>query len=114
MRAFAELAERSKPIVLAIRSYETKYGRPPESLQSLVPEFIATVPGTGIPAYPDYRYYTGGQATHYDGNPWILTVFTPSGFINFDQFMYYPRQNYPSHWGGQRLQRVGDWAYVHE
>ena len=50
-----------------------------------------------------------------DGNPWMLTVFTPVGFPDFDQFIYYPSQNYPDYyWGSNPVERIRDWAYVHE
>jgi hypothetical protein len=112
MNAFHRLAERSKPLVAAVHAFDQKHGRPPESLQALVPEFIASVPSTGMGAYPEYQYST--PATNHDGNPWIITIFTPSGGINFDQFMYFPLTNYPKKGYGGWLERVGDWAYVHE
>jgi hypothetical protein len=43
-----------------------------------------------------------------------LVVFTPSGAINFDQFMYFPNRNYPEQGFGGWIERIGDWAYVHE
>jgi hypothetical protein len=110
--AFHRLAEHSKPLVAAVRAFERKHGHPPESLQALVPEFLPAVPSTGMGAYPHYRYLT--DATNYDGNPWVLVVFTPPGGIAFDQFMYFPLTNYPKRGYGGWLERVGDWAYVHE
>ena len=65
-------------------------------------------------AYPEYKYLSGEKVKDYDGNPWVLYVFTPSGGINFDQFLYFPLQNYPSHGYGGSLERIGNWAYVHE
>ena len=112
MSAFHRLAERSKPLVTAVRAFEQKHGHAPESLQTLVPEFIPSVPSTGMGAYPEYLYSTA--STNYEGNPWVLTVFTPQGGINFDQFMYFPLTNYPKTGYGGWLERVGDWAYVHE
>jgi hypothetical protein len=113
MKAFHRLAERSKPLVDAIRAYEEKHGRPPDSLDALVPELIPSVPTTGMGAYPKYRYSVVTNAD-YDGNPWVITIFTPSGGINFDQFMYWPLTNYPAKGYGGWIERVGDWAYVHE
>ena len=112
MSAFHRLAKRSQPLVAAVRAFEQRHGRPPESLQALVPEFLPSVPSTGLGAYPEYRYST--LAMDYEGNPWVITVFTPSGAINFDQFMYFPLTNYPKRGYGGYLERVGDWAYVHE
>ena len=113
MNAFHRLSERSKPLVAAIRAYEERYGKPPESLESLVPSFIPSVPTTGMGAYPKYDYSLPTRA-NYDGNPWVIKVFTPSGGINFDQFMYWPLTNYPAQGYGGSIERVGDWAYVHE
>lgn len=112
MRAFADLAERSKPLVQAIRTYEARNGTPPQSLDQLVPDLLPAIPTTGMGAYPEYQYLT--NTTNFDGNPWVLTVFTPSGGINFDQFMYFPLTNYPEKGYGGTLQKIGDWAYVHE
>jgi hypothetical protein len=113
-KAFIGLAERSRPVVAAIRQYEAQHGKPPETLATLVPEFFTSIPQTGMGAYPGYEYFVGEKAAKYDGNPWAIVVFTPSGGINFDKFMYFPLQNYPEKGYGGRLQRIGDWAYVHE
>jgi hypothetical protein len=78
--AFARLAERSKPLIGAIRAYEQKHGRPPESLAALVPDFLAHVPPTGMGAYPDYRYKV--PTNNYEGNPWVLYVSTPSALTS--------------------------------
>jgi len=114
MHGFGKLAERSAPLVKSIYDYEAKYGNAPENLEALVPEFIPSVPNTGMAAYPDYYYMVGERARKWDGNPWILYVETPSGGINFDKFMYFPNQNYPKRGYGGSLERIEDWAYVHE
>lgn len=115
MNGFSKLAERSETLVVAIKSYNEKYGKPPEELSNLVPEFMAKVPSTGMAAYPKYKYYHGIKADeYYDGNPWVLLVHTPSGGINWDQFMYLPLLNYSEKGYGGVLKKVGDWAYVIE
>ena len=43
MNGFSKLAERSETLVVAIKSYNEKYGKPPEELSNLVPEFIPDV-----------------------------------------------------------------------
>lgn len=112
--AFHRLAERSVPLVQTIRSCESRYGTSPSELPALVPDFLSTIPGTGMAAYPRYEYYVGVKAADYDANPWVLVVFTPSGGLNWDQFMYFPLQNYPKTGYGGRLERISDWAYLHE
>lgn len=114
MQAFDRLAERSEPLVAAIQQYASDEGRPPGNLNDLVPKHLPAVPRTEMMGYPDYVYLTGADAQRYDNNPWALIVRTPSGFINFDEFLYFPLQNYPAHGHGGVLERVRDWAYVHE
>lgn len=114
MSAFDRLALRSAPLVSAIRSYENDHGQPPPSLEALSPTYLPRVPRTGMMAYPTYRYYVGADAQRYDNNPWALVIDTPGGGINFDRFIYFPRQNYPQNGYGGSLQRIRDWAYVHE
>jgi hypothetical protein len=111
---FDHLARRSAPLVQAIVAYTDSRGAPPDRLSALVPDFLPAVPRTGIAAYPDYEYVVGDAAAQYDANPWALIVFAPSGGSNFDQFMYFPRQNYPERGYGGALERIRDWAYVHE
>ncbi|HBJ85422.1 MAG TPA: hypothetical protein DDZ88_16400 [Verrucomicrobiales bacterium] len=112
--AFQKLAQRSSDLVAAIQHYENAKGAPPPSLDALVPEFLKAVPGTGMAAYPTYRYRIGDDARRFAQNPWVLWVSTPSGGVNFDEFMYFPLQNYPQRGYGGSLQRIGDWAYLHE
>jgi hypothetical protein len=112
INGFHALARRSVPLVEAIKAYEQANGHPPETLAALVPEFLPSIPQTGMAAYPEYRYHVGAEGL-YEGNPWILEVSTPSGILNFDRFLYYPMQNYGP-WCGDPLERVGDWAYHHE
>jgi hypothetical protein len=115
MEGFDKLAVRSEPLVAAIRNYDAEHGVPPPALAALVPKYIPEVPGTGMMAYPEYRYHVGEESLeYYEGNPWALVVETPSGGINWDQFMYFPRQNYPKNGYGGILVRYRDWAYVHE
>lgn len=112
--AFHDLAERSAPLVSAISRYIDDHGAPPQSLNELVPDYLSEIPKTGIMAYSEYRYEVGENAERYEGNPWVLRVFTPSGGINFDEFMYFPLQNYPDRGYGGSFERVGNWAYLHE
>lgn len=108
---FQDLAERSKPLVGAIKKFEKENGTPPARLDALVPEYLTSVPGTGIPVCPDYRY---SLKSWVEPNLWELSVPCPFGLVNWDQFLYLPEQNYPEKGYGGSLERIGDWAYVHE
>lgn len=114
MTAFHRLAERSAPLIQAIRAYETQHGSPPRDLAALVPGFLPSIPGTGMAAYPEYGYVVPQDLSEKEGNPWVIIINTPSGGLNFDEFMYFPLQNYPTEGYGGSLQRIRDWAYLHE
>ena len=53
---FRRIARRLDPLIDAIREYDAYHGRPPESLDELVPAFLASVPGTGRSEYPEIEY----------------------------------------------------------
>lgn len=99
-------------MVNVIEQFTEREGRPPASLQELVPRYLPTIPKTGMPVYPKYSYST--ETNQWDGNPWVLYVNCTSGGINFDMFMYFPKQNYPEKGYGGWIERIGAWAYVHE
>jgi len=111
---FVSLAQCSRPLVAAIQQFEAKHGKPPANLEQLVPEFLPDVPKTGIGAYPKYEYFVVKDHATYEGNAWVLRVDTPTGGLNWDAFLYFPKQNYPQVGYGGVLERVEDWAYVHE
>jgi hypothetical protein len=113
-KAFRQLAERAGPLVAAIKAHELKMGYPPAALQDLVPAFLASVPVTGMGSYPTYEYFSGAEAKQHEGNPWVLVVPCGGPGFNFDQFLYFPLQNYPQRGYGGALERMADWAYVHE
>ncbi len=108
-------AQRSETLIAAIKKYEQDNSDPPESLNDLVPNYLPSIPSTGMMAYPQYEYHSGPEARErYADNPWAISVLTPSGGINFDVMLYFPKQNYPTHGFGGSLQRIAEWAYVHE
>ncbi|QDV16921.1 hypothetical protein Pan153_15550 [Gimesia panareensis] len=108
-------SERSQPLIAAIREYERDQGKPPETLADLVPDYLPAVPDTGIGACSEYQYFTGKRAQNeFEGNPWVLQVIPPVAGIGFDLVLYFPQQNYPKRVYGGSLERVGDWAYLHE
>ena len=115
MKAFAGLAERSRPLVEAIEAYAADRGEPPDKLEDLVPKYLPAVPGTGMRVYPKYEYIKKDdpEKWYYRDNPWVITVQTPSGGINWDEFLYFPHRDYLQYGGGS-MELLGDWAYLHE
>jgi len=51
---------------------------------------------------------------HYWGTPFELTVHCSIGVLNWDEFVYWPLEEYPDHMMGGWVERIGGWAYVHE
>ena len=116
MAAFDKLAKRSELLVQAIKNYELQYGSPPAGLENLVPEFLPNIPQTGMGAYPEYEYKVGDEAQEFAKDAWCLVVRAPLAGLNWDVFIYFPNQDYAEcvHAYGGVLEKVGDWAYVHE
>lgn len=76
---------------------------------------MAALPSTGMGGYSEWEYITGPDARDlYDGNAWVLVVFTGGPGINFDKLMYFPNQRYPQVGHGGWIERIGAWGYVHE
>lgn len=110
--SFHSLAERSMPLVEAIKTFEKAEGHPPKKLDDLVPTYLDSVPSTGLAAYPNYEIHMGEESSMWKGNPWVLCVPVGRG-LNFDLFLYFPNQNYPPD-ERSAFERMGDWAYYHE
>lgn len=114
MQGFERLSVEAAPLVAAIHAFSKTKGHPPLSLNSLEVNFPQghEIKGETL---PEFQYLTGETARErYHGNPWVLLLETPTGPFKWDKFVYYPEQNYPSLGFGGWLERVGDWAYVHE
>lgn len=43
-----------------------------------------------------------------------LSLSTPSGGINFDRMFYWPCRTYPDSLNDEPLEKMGNWAYLHE
>lgn len=112
--AFSRLATQPSPLVNAIHQFVQENKTPPKVLDDLIPKYIKKIPSTGMPAYPYYVYISGKKAEKWNGNPWVLYIFTPRGFANFDMFIYFPLQNYPEKGWGGTIEKMGEWGYVHE
>ncbi len=99
MQDWQSFSQRSQRLIDAIETYERENDIPPASLDDLIPDYLQAVPSTGMNAYPNFEYQTGPetQKLYYD-NPWILSVFTPSGLINFDMMLYMPKAKLSRTW----------------
>lgn len=113
-KAFANLAVRSKPIIAAIEKYKEEHGSYPMKIQELIPLYLPETPYTGFPLYPDYEYEISPNEDWRPMKNYELRVPCPSGVINWDVFFYWPEGNYPENIYGGYVERIEDWAYVHE
>lgn len=111
-----ETMARAEPLVAAIRAYEKREGKPPESLTAL----RLTVPPAGAMAEQrldtvqgwDYRT-TSHASEHWALLVWVRRDHTPNmGFG--DCFAYHSDGSYPKHAYGGVLERVGAWGYYWE
>jgi hypothetical protein len=115
MAGIRSWATKARPLILAIHKYEREHSTPPPNLESLVPNYLPEIPTTGMAAYPVFSFHTGDDAQQeYFNNPWAVSILTPTSFLNFDELLYFPQQNYPEVGYGGWLERIGNWAYVHE
>lgn len=110
--AFDLLADRSVDLVQAIERYQRDAGAPPPSLDVLVPQYLPQIPHTGMAAYPDYEYELGSGMCP-DDNSWNINILA-GDVLNWDTFFYCPRKNYPPDGGGNWVEVIGEWAYMHE
>ncbi len=102
---------RSIPLIKAIEKFEIDQGRPPNNLTELVPEYLPSVPGTGLRTSPSYRYLTGEEAKRHEGNAWVLEIDPPGILSTLDIFVYYPNGNYNVSTQSGSMKRIGEWAY---
>ena len=108
--AFSLFAQRSETLVSAIGSYVDRTGAPPASLDALVPDYLSSVPRTGMAADTEYWYQPhGGECT--SRNQWHLSV-SVSQFIDMNRLLYCPDQDYaPAQYPIVSRTKVGTWVY---
>jgi len=106
--AYERVADRSIELQKAIGKYERAHGSPPEILQQLVPEYISSVPSTGLPACPDFSYSKIGYRMR---GCWELSLrFTAPQYG--DEFVYGPSGEYMGEFDPGTFRKISDWIYV--
>ena len=107
LRGFRTIAIEARPLLKAIYTHHRLNGAPPVMLAELPPEVLR--------GQPPFHYFCDADTPYRcNGNPWVLSLDAGTGFLNWDQFLYYPLQNYPRVGHGGSLEPVEEWAYVHE
>ena len=107
--------ERASTLVEAIESYNAVQGEYPVKLDALVPDYISSVPGTGLLVYRDLEYLRQPDlGLHPDCEGYQLSIRCPLAPFSWDFLFYWPNHNhYPYEHHAAVVERIGDWAYVH-
>lgn len=98
--------ERGQPLAEAITAYHAEHGRPPATLDELVPKYIDRIPETGIGAHSHFVYWVVNPE-EWHGNDWTLAFTPPNLPLGFRRYWYLPRRNYTDAGYGS----LGDWGY---
>lgn len=96
---FEAVGNRAKPVIQKLEAGRVRTGRYPDSID---------LPSTGMVAYPRFKYRLHSEEGY------ELAVECSTGILNWDRFVYWPSRGYPSSMYGGWVERIGDWAYVHE
>jgi hypothetical protein len=108
--------QQGEVIVEAIRAYEVKTGELPASLDELVPRELESIPETGMGGFPSFEYIF--KTAEADESEHIFSSYELRvnlfKLVQFDCLVYWPEGNYPDSMYGGGVERIGDWAYVHE
>ena len=115
--AFAEAGRSGAPIISALSQYHAGNGEYPEKLSALVPDYLPEIPWTGLIGYPEFYYFKANReyknVKDYPAD-YELGIHCGVALINFDTFFYWPSEKYPDRGRGGSIERIDNWAYVHE
>ena len=81
--ALNRLSRTAAPLVQAIGAYEARHGRAPETLEALIPDFLAALPATGIPAAPAWQYESFAPDVSGVGRWWLSARVGLIGEVTF-------------------------------
>ncbi|MCY3003048.1 MAG: hypothetical protein NTV21_14695 [Planctomycetota bacterium] len=107
--ALERLVRRSEPVVAALRAFEARNGLPPPSLDALVPEFLPSIPATGIPDASSYAYEFEPAS---DNSPpsWRLGI-KLGGIFDFDELVL-TSDGKPWLFNEFSDTRIGEWMLI--
>lgn len=101
------MTERAKPLIAAIRQYQSDTGAPPADLAALVPKYLpGGVPDSGLGSERAF-HYSPSDPTARD---WLLSVESPWPRMFPDTLYYSPSGTY--YYAPWRF--FGEWAYLPE
>lgn len=95
-QAMVHIANNSQPLIAAIEQFAHDHdGKPPQTLNQLVPDYLVAVPTTGVARYDKYQYQVNSAPMGTPGpvSRYVLQVYTIE-FGKWDSMTYLPDQNY--------------------
>lgn len=119
--ALRRIADNGLPIIVAIEQFERDNdAQSPQSLHDLIPDYLTSVPDTGVVRYNEYIYHQN-QAPPGSSHPtsrWLICVPT-FDFGHRDSLFYLPDQNYdeiPNRTSYDLISTTTgqDWGYYNE
>jgi hypothetical protein len=93
------IISRGQPVVAAIQRFQVDAGRPPDSLEELVPKYLPSMPSTGAAIAPEFSY------SRDEALRWQLVVALPQSIMDDSSLMYTSDHTY-----GACAYRYRDWA----
>lgn len=113
-QAFVRASHAGDRIVRALAQYRNDKGEYPNSLEELVPAYVERVPYTGLIAYPTLDYAKDRNDNQAVAGSYDLRIWCSTLPVNFDRFLYWPSETYPDRIQDKPVERIRQWAYVHE
>lgn len=125
--SFARIRKNAQPIISALAAFQRDHGHAPKELNELVPEYLKTIPVTGIKDYPTYYYNDlglWGIKDHQDNKDndsdsrrqrgWHLAVSCSRGMMDFSQYIYCSDPNDQLFRNPEARERTGQWVYLRD
>lgn len=115
---FHTLASDGERIVKAIRLFEKAHGKPPETLEDLVPEYFTEIPMTGIGCCPRYGYIVSSAQSHTEnkealaGVRWAIYLSIPSFQTDWRCLLFVSDTRYDNIHDVTVFTRIKDWAIL--
>jgi hypothetical protein len=107
--AFSLFSSRSADLIKAIADYERATGAPPRNLSALIPDYLPSVPETGMAIQADYRYEPKAGPCR-ASNAWHMVVHLPE-FLSAYRLLYCPNHDYGWVDGSSERKMFGTWLY---
>jgi hypothetical protein len=107
--AFDLFSGRSATVVEAIANHVRMTGMPPATLAELRPDYLTTIPGTGMAQAPEYAYEAEPGPCSFK-NKWHLSVLVRD-FLSVHRLLYCPEQDTTMVEDAGARTRFGNWLY---